>query len=246
MVPSEEDEKFLLVKLDVVKEIRSKTLHLEKVKARIFHELQLIKKEDQNLTDYKTEIDNLRRERLMHIESLRLIERDISVIENSITEIQQERDKIQQRTCDLFQEYNPLKREIDIQRTQIGLEELNELPCKDQFCQESVSWQSMKPSQETTSSLSLVCATQPILLPPSCNIASHSSPSQSSTSQPSKCEAAASRRPRRQQPPPMKTCSTCQELIHRNAPVCPMCKSKSTSRNSKKSKRMHEEGRPLS
>ena len=42
---------------------------------------------------------------------------------------------------------------------------------------------------------------------------------------------------RRQQKPPMKTCTSCQESIHRNAPVCPMCKAKSKSKNPKKPKR---------
>ncbi|KAF8360453.1 vab-23 [Pristionchus pacificus] len=37
--------------------------------------------------------------------------------------------------------------------------------------------------------------------------------------------------------PPMKKCQTCGESIHRNAPICPLCKSKSRSKNPKKPKR---------
>ncbi|VDQ06542.1 unnamed protein product [Trichobilharzia regenti] len=36
--------------------------------------------------------------------------------------------------------------------------------------------------------------------------------------------------------PPMKTCQACQQLIHRNAPICPLCKTKSRSRHPKKPK----------
>ncbi|CAH8465016.1 unnamed protein product [Dicrocoelium dendriticum] len=36
------------------------------------------------------------------------------------------------------------------------------------------------------------------------------------------------------QSPPMKTCQSCQQLIHRNAPICPLCKTKSRSRHPKK------------
>ncbi|KAF6769288.1 hypothetical protein AHF37_09492 [Paragonimus kellicotti] len=36
--------------------------------------------------------------------------------------------------------------------------------------------------------------------------------------------------------PPMKTCQSCQQLIHRNAPICPLCKTKSRSRHPKKAK----------
>ena len=40
-----------------------------------------------------------------------------------------------------------------------------------------------------------------------------------------------------QQPPPMKTCLSCHQQIHRNAPICPLCKAKSRSRNPKKPKK---------
>ncbi|UJR32072.1 hypothetical protein I4U23_019540 [Adineta vaga] len=48
----------------------------------------------------------------------------------------------------------------------------------------------------------------------------------------------------RQQPPPMKTCQSCQQQIHRNAPICPICKAKSRSRNPKKPKRRHTDVHP--
>ncbi len=43
--------------------------------------------------------------------------------------------------------------------------------------------------------------------------------------------------PFRQQPPPMKSCLSCNQQIHRNAPICPLCKAKSRSRNPKKPKK---------
>jgi len=44
----------------------------------------------------------------------------------------------------------------------------------------------------------------------------------------------------RQQPPPMKSCLSCHQQIHRNAPICPLCKAKSRSRNPKKPKKKDE------
>ncbi|PAV71669.1 hypothetical protein WR25_01809 [Diploscapter pachys] len=41
-------------------------------------------------------------------------------------------------------------------------------------------------------------------------------------------------KPSDHQSPPMKTCQSCFQQIHRNAPICPMCKSKSRSKNPKK------------
>ena len=50
----------------------------------------------------------------------------------------------------------------------------------------------------------------------------------------------------RQQPPPMKTCLSCNQQIHRNAPICPLCKAKSRSRNPKKPKKNKiEEANPV-
>ena len=40
--------------------------------------------------------------------------------------------------------------------------------------------------------------------------------------------------PFRHQTPPMKSCLSCHQQIHRNAPICPLCKAKSRSRNPKK------------
>jgi hypothetical protein len=45
----------------------------------------------------------------------------------------------------------------------------------------------------------------------------------------------------RQQPPPMKACLSCNQQIHRNAPICPLCKAKSRSRNPKKPKKKTDE-----
>lgn len=45
----------------------------------------------------------------------------------------------------------------------------------------------------------------------------------------------------RQQPPPMKSCLSCNQQIHRNAPICPLCKAKSRSVNPKKPKKKQPE-----
>uniref|UniRef100_A0A183CEY4 C4H2-type domain-containing protein n=1 Tax=Globodera pallida TaxID=36090 RepID=A0A183CEY4_GLOPA len=42
------------------------------------------------------------------------------------------------------------------------------------------------------------------------------------------------------QSPPMKVCTSCQELIHRNAPTCPSCKCRSRSKNPKKPRKKPE------
>ncbi|CAG0890409.1 unnamed protein product [Darwinula stevensoni] len=66
-------------------------------------------------------------------------------------------------------------------------------------------------------------------------------PSPASTNNPPSAPAPS---PFRQQPPPMKACLSCHQQIHRNAPICPLCKAKSRSRNPKKPKRK-ESSTPL-
>ncbi|VDO02032.1 unnamed protein product [Rodentolepis nana] len=66
------------------------------------------------------------------------------------------------------------------------------------------------------------------MLPKSNVFSSISAPPQSSSSHPPPSHH------QPQQTPPMKTCQACQQLIHRNAPICPLCKTKSRSRHPKR------------
>ncbi|XP_065057325.1 zinc finger C4H2 domain-containing protein-like [Rhopilema esculentum] len=232
----EEEEGLLMAKLDVVKDIRSKTIKLEKLKAKIMQQLQSFKVEDEHLRDYKAEIEHLRREKMMHVESLRLIERNLAVMEKTVLQANQERGRLQERTYLLFEEYNPLKNDIDAHRMQIGLTKLKDIPekdliqadssCKSNFCQPS---QSVGEASSHEGYSSDICSyyhpnLPPTFIPPNQLTKLH-----------------ITRAPRRQQRPPMKSCTSCQELIHRNAPVCPMCKAKSKSRNPKNQKRKLDE-----
>eukprot|EP00112_Aurelia_sp_Birch-Aquarium-sp1_P014881 Seg3245.1 transcript_id=Seg3245.1/GoldUCD/mRNA.D3Y31 product="Zinc finger C4H2 domain-containing protein" protein_id=Seg3245.1/GoldUCD/D3Y31 len=239
MMSTQDEDDMLLAKLDIVKDIRSKTMQLERLKVRIIHQMETIKTDDEHLRDYKSEIDHLKREKLMHIKSLRLIERDLTMLENTIFEAKQEREKLRERTCVLFDEYNPLKREIDTQRNQIGLSKLHDIPNRElvstectttpKSCHPSII-PSIAPIPQTSSQGQYTPDIYPRLSP-------GESPTFVQVNQFTKYQT---ERPRRQQPPPMKTCNSCQELIHRNAPVCPMCKAKSKSKNPKRPKRKLE------
>ena len=52
-------------------------------------------------------------------------------MENTVLEANQERGRLQERTYLLFEEYNPLKNDIDAHRMQIGLTKLKDIPEKD-------------------------------------------------------------------------------------------------------------------
>jgi len=226
---SPQDDDLFLVKLDVLKDIRSKTIHLEKLKVKILQLMQTLKTEDDHMSDYKAEVEHLKREKVLLIESLRHIEQDLCLMEGNIAEARQKRERIREKTCSLFDEYTPLKLDIDSQRMQIGLTKLTDIPGRDLISAER------SPNG---------CRQLPLPAPAMAHSSSHEPyvPTMYSRDLPSepgslKTMTEVRQHIRRQQKPPMKTCASCQELIHRNAPVCPMCKAKSKSKNPKKPKR---------
>ena len=49
-------------------------------------------------------------------------------MERTIKEAENEREKMKRVACHMLDEYRPLKNEIDIQRSNIGLEKLPDIP----------------------------------------------------------------------------------------------------------------------
>ena len=59
---------------------RAKTLQLDKMKARIVHEVEATEQEEKCLTEYKQEMDLLMQEKMAHVEELRQIHADINAV----------------------------------------------------------------------------------------------------------------------------------------------------------------------
>lgn len=59
---------------------RSKTIQLEKIKQRIFQEVEQPEQEDKCLMEYKQEMDLLMQEKMAHVEELRQIHADINAV----------------------------------------------------------------------------------------------------------------------------------------------------------------------
>ncbi|XP_015116392.1 zinc finger C4H2 domain-containing protein isoform X4 [Diachasma alloeum] len=174
------DTTVIFAKLEALKDIRSKTLQLEKMKQRIIQEVEQTEHEDKCLMDYKQEMELLMQEKMAHVEELRQIHADINTMESVIKQAEEARTRAREHAKILHNnEYQPLKHDIDrMRREYLGLERLPEL-----------------------------YETETDLISPE------------------------------QQPPPMKSCLSCHQQIHRNAPICPLCKAKSRSRNPKKPKK---------
>ncbi|KAJ8966543.1 hypothetical protein NQ317_000730 [Molorchus minor] len=173
------DERAVFAKLEALKEIRSKTIQLEKLKARLVYEVEAQEQEEKCLSEYKQEMDLLLQEKMSHVEELRQIHADINarLLKNTISSLAPPLPPT------FLPPPNPLR--LVTSKSDPG-----------------------RPGS---------LAPSPHPGPPTPTFRSDLS--------------------LRQQPPPMKSCLSCHQQIHRNAPICPLCKAKSRSRNPKKPKK---------
>ncbi|XP_026478895.1 zinc finger C4H2 domain-containing protein isoform X3 [Ctenocephalides felis] len=281
------EERTIYAKLEAMKDIRNKTLQLEKVKLKIIREVESSDAEEKCLAEYRREMELLLQEKMSHVEELRQIHADINAMESVIKQAEESRARSVSMANRLHEDYRPLKSEVDhMRREYLGLDRLPELHeeegsiiTPDRFASyyNKLQQQQQQSYASTRSSLSLPARPEatvtsghlggapgggggghpPSFLappppphgamrlvgkspgehaPPSQRIGQPSSltlPSQAPTFRSDFCNVNLSR----QQPPPMKSCLSCHQQIHRNAPICPLCKAKSRSRNPKKPKK---------
>ncbi|XP_069124581.1 zinc finger C4H2 domain-containing protein-like [Argopecten irradians] len=224
----DERESELLCKLENLKDVRSRSMQLEKVRSRLRQELEITDTEEKRLDEYRQEMELLLQEKMAHVEELRLIHADINLMETTIKQAEEERNRSLESAKKLYEEFRPLKGEVDQMRSSIGMDKLPDLQEEDEkltpeyFEKQSKDWVSEPPPEpQLPQSLAIAAAAaQQIQVP-------RNKPAERQTF--------------RQQPPPMKACLSCHQQIHRNAPICPLCKAKSRSRNPKKPKRKLDE-----
>ncbi|XP_070994301.1 zinc finger C4H2 domain-containing protein-like isoform X1 [Oncorhynchus clarkii lewisi] len=254
------DEQDIMCKLENIMEIRNKTVQMQKIKSRLKSEFESLESEEKHLKEYKQEMDLLMQEKMAHVEELRLIHADINVMESTIKQSENDLNKLLETTRRLHDDYKPLKEHVDALRMTLGLHRLPNLNeeedklslesvhilhththgrtgphthinlfsvlssicCHSYFEKQKAEWQ--KEPHEPTIPESLAAA------------AAAAQQLQVSRKQDARQTATF-----RQQPPPMKACLSCHQQIHRNAPICPLCKAKSRSRNPKKPKRKPDE-----
>ncbi|XP_032249719.1 zinc finger C4H2 domain-containing protein isoform X4 [Halichoerus grypus] len=121
------DEQEIMCKLESIKEIRNKTMQMEKIKARLKAEFEALESEERHLKEYKQEMDLLLQEKMAHVEELRLIHADINVMENTIKQSENDLNKLLESTRRLHDEYKPLKEHVDALRMTLGLQRLPDL-----------------------------------------------------------------------------------------------------------------------
>ncbi|GFN85788.1 Zinc finger c4h2 domain-containing protein-like [Plakobranchus ocellatus] len=225
---ADENQIIVLNRLEKIKEIRQKTLTLEKLRSRLRHEIEVTESEERCVDEYKREMELLLQEKMAHVEELRLIHADINLMESTIKQAEEERAKAYENAKRLYEECRPVKEEIDMLRMRAGLDIQHDMPgeaekVKPEFFDKppAPGW-AIEPPPEPAIPQTLAvaaAAAHQIQVPRNKN----------------------ERQAFRQQPPPMKACLSCHQQIHRNAPICPLCKAKSRSRNPKRPKRKADE-----
>ncbi|XP_063708156.1 zinc finger C4H2 domain-containing protein isoform X2 [Culicoides brevitarsis] len=253
------DERAIYAKLEAMKDIRAKTVQLEKIKLRIVREVENGDAEEKCLAEYRRELELLMQEKMSHVEELRQIHADINAMETVIKQAEESRQRSIQMAQRYHEDFAPLKMEVDtMRRDYLGLDRLPDLHeeegsiiAPDRF----QNYYSSKSSTIPSSSYSRPPLTShpiasnqenPVQLPPS-NAGSGflPPPGPMRLNKPPEINRLSTQPPSigmahptfRQQPPPMKSCLSCHQQIHRNAPICPLCKAKSRSRNPKKPKK---------
>ncbi|XP_043263008.1 zinc finger C4H2 domain-containing protein isoform X5 [Colletes latitarsis] len=225
------------------------------MKQRILQEVEQTEQEEKCLIEYKQEMDLLMQEKMAHVEELRQIHADIHAMEVVIKQAEEARNKARE-TAKLIHnnDYQPLKHDIDRMRREfLGLERLPELYetesdlispewfVRSYFDRpmQKAEWRVEVRGEDLLPPLALhhpshPGSSTPFLAPQPLQGPSKPEPR---PLPPAPGPPAPTFRYHWQQPPPMKSCLSCHQQIHRNAPICPLCKAKSRSRNPKKPKK---------
>lgn len=265
--PEPVDPTRIMGKLECLKEIRCRTVQMEKMKTRLKQSIERTESEERCLEEYRSELEQLIQEKMAHVEELRLIHQDINSMEQVIKQAQEERNQHLEVAKQLHHEIRPLKDLVDRLRAEIGLAKLPELHQEEPLIKPEF-FERQRFDTQPISHHDMGAAPQVLPVVPSDNplLQQHQQQLASAVQQmrqrggvgaaiPGMGGGAgamsagglmAADRPQssaafRQQPPPMKSCLSCHQQIHRNAPICPLCKAKSRSRNPKKPKRKMED-----
>ncbi|KAJ8716395.1 hypothetical protein PYW07_003022 [Mythimna separata] len=235
-----ENEREIYHKLEAMKEIRNKTITLERMKRSILNEVRSGDQEGRCLAQYKREMELLQQEKMSHVEELRQIHADINAMETVIKQTEESMTRKLSAASRLHEDYRPLKAEVDLLRRQcLGLDRLPDLHeeegspiTPDRFPAlpggggPGGTGGGAGPPGGAARALSSFLPPSAPRKPPPPPPAFRSALDQDFLTV-----------SLRQQPPPMKSCLSCHQQIHRNAPICPLCKAKSRSRNPKKPKK---------
>ncbi|EUB62646.1 Zinc finger C4H2 domain-containing protein [Echinococcus granulosus] len=276
--------------------LRERSKELSDVSSKLADAVGFFARESLYINEYEAELKMLLQEKSFHLEQLRLVEKDIAAIEQTIFEAKIDKLKTLKLAHKLSNDYSELLAEVNSIRTNLGLLSLTDKRCPEAValtqppsttplqisasdapdgppvsgCLESLpvssalnqehisvwlsslrhgdlSWAkqfatgigdlsdvSSMECQTRTSTQSLRLSD--VMLGSGMNTVPQSSAYSGLPAPPPPPIPPSQPQQQQQQQPPMKTCQACKQLIHRNAPICPLCKTKSRSQHPKRPK----------
>ncbi|VDK22881.1 unnamed protein product [Taenia asiatica] len=123
-----------LSKLDVIKKTREKSKELSDVSNKLAVAVGFFARESLHINEYEAELEMLLQEKSFHLEQLRLVEKDIAAIEQTIFEAKIDKLKTLKLAHKLSNDYSELLAEVNNIRTNLGL-----LSLEDKRCPEAVA-----------------------------------------------------------------------------------------------------------
>jgi multidrug resistance efflux pump len=106
------EERQAFAKLEALKEIRSKTIGLEKLRLRLLHDVDSIEGEDKCLSEYRREMELLQQEKMAHVEELRQIHADINAMETVMKQAEEAKRQAVDSARRIIDDYAPLKHDV--------------------------------------------------------------------------------------------------------------------------------------
>ena len=126
------DERQAFAKLEALKEIRGKTIALEKLRLRLMHDVDSIESEDKCQAEYRREMELLQQEKMAHVEELRQIHADINAMETVMKQAEEAKRQSVDSARRIIDDYAPLKHEVDLMRVELlGLEKLPDISAEE-------------------------------------------------------------------------------------------------------------------
>ncbi|KAI2806681.1 hypothetical protein RDWZM_006438 [Blomia tropicalis] len=202
-------------KLHHLHEIRGLLSTLDSVRSQIRTDLELLRADEQCLEQYRKEMDSLLWEKQAHVEELRAIHADINALECVQKQAIDERERRLEIVNNDRKNLADLTARVDSMCMTIGFPNLAD------GNRENQNWLNHDPSldddvghRQYSSRMNRDIDQNMI------------QKVEQTRTQPTFRHSSA--------PPPMKQCDSCHQSIHRNAPICPLCKAKSRSKNPKR------------
>lgn len=185
--------------------------------------------EEQRMVHYESEIKELQQEKMAHVEELRLIHTDINTMDTVMKQCKKEatdqRTKMREMIADLTnmnEEVNSMAQALEIENFKPA-EVMVVVDKAMRQLQTAEAKVAAQPAEQDSQQQHQV---------------DHNTMTSDAFAGSMHKDNMLSTGTRHAQPPPMKSCLSCHQMIHRNAPICPLCKAKSRSRNPKKPKKM--------